>query len=135
MSTVIRAELSKNSPYYISKHRYYELKHFCLQYYEWKKAYDRINFIPPRGDLDRRSTDISDQTAKLATMRAEYARDMKLVEEVCRDTDASVSEWIFKAVTEGKSYETLNASFRIPCGKNYFYDKYRKFFWILDKKR
>ena len=39
MSRIIRPELSKSNPYYISKHRYYELKHFCLQYYEWKELY------------------------------------------------------------------------------------------------
>lgn len=30
-----RKTLSKKNPYHISKHRYYELKHFCLQYHEW----------------------------------------------------------------------------------------------------
>ena len=38
MSTVIRPELSKSSKYWIDRHRYYELKHFCLQYPIWKKA-------------------------------------------------------------------------------------------------
>ena len=38
-----RAELSKKNPYYISKHRYYELKHFCRQYDEWKRALVRID--------------------------------------------------------------------------------------------
>lgn len=28
----VRPELSKKNKYYISKHRYYELKHLCLQY-------------------------------------------------------------------------------------------------------
>lgn len=23
----------------------------------------------------------------------------------------------------------------IPCGKDYYYDRYRKFFWLLDKER
>lgn len=36
MGTTIRAEVSKNNPYYISKNRYYELKYFCLQYKEFK---------------------------------------------------------------------------------------------------
>lgn len=39
MSTTIRAEVSKKNPYWIEKHRYYELKHFCLQYPIWKQAY------------------------------------------------------------------------------------------------
>ena len=46
MGTVIRAELSENNKYWISKHRYYELKHFCLQYPIWKKAYAAINDSP-----------------------------------------------------------------------------------------
>ena len=36
-------ELSERNPYYISKHRYYELKHFCLQYPEWEEAMALLN--------------------------------------------------------------------------------------------
>ena len=43
MATVIRPEISEKSKYYIDKHRYYELKHFCLQYKEWKKGYELCN--------------------------------------------------------------------------------------------
>lgn len=32
MATKIRPVLSEKNKYYIDKHRYYELKHFCLQY-------------------------------------------------------------------------------------------------------
>ena len=39
MATTIRPELSEKNPYWIEKHRYYELKHFCLQYPIWRKAY------------------------------------------------------------------------------------------------
>lgn len=135
MSTVIRSEISKNSPYYISKHRYYELKHFCLQYYEWKKEYDRISFLPPMRRSEIRSTDPSDPTSRLASIRATYSENMKLVKDVCHDADAEIEKWLFQAVTEGKSYETINASSRIPCGKNYFYDRYRRVFWLLDRRR
>ena len=38
-----KPELSKKSPYYIPKRRYYELKNFCLQYPDWKKALEQIN--------------------------------------------------------------------------------------------
>lgn len=34
MSTTIRPEVSEKNQYWIEKHRYYELKHFCLQYKE-----------------------------------------------------------------------------------------------------
>ena len=35
----VKPELSKRNPYKLDKHRYYELKHFCLQYPDWKKKY------------------------------------------------------------------------------------------------
>ena len=45
MATVLRSELSSKNKYYIDKHRYYELKHFCLQYPEWKRAYAYLDDI------------------------------------------------------------------------------------------
>ena len=43
MATKIRAKLSEKNKYWIDKHRYYELKHFCLQYQMWKKAYKALD--------------------------------------------------------------------------------------------
>ena len=43
MGTTIRPELSEKNPYWIERHRYYELKHFCLQYPIWKKAYAALD--------------------------------------------------------------------------------------------
>lgn len=34
----------------------------------------------------------------------------------------------------GLSYETLS-TLEIPCGRGYFYERYRKFFWCLDRVR
>ena len=42
MGTTVRPELSKKNRYWISKARYYELKHFCLQYPGWRKAYSEL---------------------------------------------------------------------------------------------
>lgn len=38
-----KPELSKKSPFYITKYRYYELKNFCLQYPDWKKALEQVD--------------------------------------------------------------------------------------------
>ena len=45
MGTTIRPELSEKNPYWIERHRYYELKHFCLQYPIWKKAYAALESL------------------------------------------------------------------------------------------
>lgn len=44
MGNIIRAEVSEKNPYWIEKHRHYELKHFCLQYPIWKKAYSSVSY-------------------------------------------------------------------------------------------
>jgi len=43
MGTTIKPELPDKNKHYIEKHRYYELKHFCLQYQAWKRAYAALD--------------------------------------------------------------------------------------------
>ena len=53
MATTIRPELSEKNPYWIEKHRYYELKHFCLQYPIWRKAYASLNSFSSNQQIGR----------------------------------------------------------------------------------
>lgn len=139
MSTVIRPVISEKSKYYIDKHRYYELKHFCLQYKEWKKAYelcnDSIIYTTNMGDNFAGSIMPSDLTAKYAIKKAEYAERIKKVEQAAKEADEYLYEYILKAVTEGLSYTYLKTRMDIPCGRDMYYDRYRKFFWLLSEAR
>ena len=138
MATVIRAEISEKNKYYIDKHRYYELKHFCLQYNEWKKAYtsccETIVFASRYEQLPS-SSQISDLTAKYATLRAQYAQKIELIEKTAKEADDYLYPYILKAVTEGLSYPYLKTRMNIPCGRDMYYDRYRKFFWLLSESR
>ena len=49
MSTVIRSVISKKNPYHISKHRTLELKHFCMQYEEWRQEYVKLTVLQSYG--------------------------------------------------------------------------------------
>ena len=72
MGTSIRPEVSRKNRYWISKPRYYELKHFCLQYPGWKKAYaDLVEYGVAVSNISNefRNHDISDPTAKIAMMK------------------------------------------------------------------
>lgn len=72
MTTVLRAELSTKNKYYIDKHRYYELKHFCLQYPEWKRTYAELEDVTlPLSMIERVSTSNipCDPTAKRALVK------------------------------------------------------------------
>lgn len=138
MTTVLRAELSTKNKYYIDKHRYYELKHFCLQYPLWKKAYAELEAIDiPLSMIGQESInpDPSNPTMKRALMKIFYTERIKLVEQAAMDTDPYLYSYILKGITEEKSYTYLKTVLGIPCGRDMYYDRYRKFFWLLSKSR
>ena len=102
MGTTIRPELSEKNPYWIEKHRYYELKHFCLQYPIWKKAYLALDGLAKRPSdlvLFSGQRDLSDPTAKCAEARIFYSNRMELVESVAEETDVVLGTYILQAVT------------------------------------
>ena len=137
MATVIRPETSKKNKYYVEKHRYYELKHFCLQYPIWKKLYSELDGFGRRVmDLTlSKSTTKSDPTAKDAESRLYYLERMKMVEQAAIGADPELASYILKAVTEELSYTHLKSRLEIPCSKDTYYDRYRRFFWLLDDAR
>ena len=136
MSTTIRPELSDKNQYWIEKHRYYELKHCCLQYPIWRKAYAVLDGLSQRPtELAIFSNTHSDPTAKCVEAREFYFDRMKLVEQTTIATDGVLYSYILKAVTEGVSYEHLKARLEIPCCRDTYYDLYRRFFWLLNKGR
>ena len=138
MATVIRPEISEKNKYYIDKHRYYELKHFCLQYKEWKKSYELCNdslIFAATFEKTHSSGTPSDLTAKYAMQKVLYAERIKMIEDAAKEADDFLYPYILQAVTEGLSYTYLKAKLGIPCGRDMYYDRYRRFFWILSEKR
>ena len=113
MATEIRPELSEKNPYWIGKHRYYELKHFCLQYPIWKKAYNALLGLSSRpNDLDifvKSGQVHSDPTARCAESRVSFAKRMELVEQAAIGTDGDLYPYILRGVTEGLSYKRYDA--------------------------
>jgi len=134
----MKPELSKKNDFYLPKHRLYELRHFCRQYRHWKnmaKELYSIQIVIPDKEPVRRTNNISDPVTRAAILRERYLRNMELVDTSARDTDPVIGKWIFKGVTEGRSYDQLNAEQEVPCGKNQYYELYHKFFWILSERQ
>ena len=133
MPTKVRATISERNRYWISKHRHYELKHFCLQYNEWKGNYSDSDGY---GDEAAKSdTRYSDRTAKYGLLRTKYLERIKMVEYAAMNADEGLYPYILKAVTEGLSFTYLKSRLEIPCSRDTYYDRYRRFFWLLDKMR
>ena len=96
--------------YTLSKHRYYELKHFCLQYSKWKEIYEDSDGWSGNGDT----------TSRDGIKRAQMRTYMDLIEECARLTGIDILPYV---TVEGIS---------LPIKLRYFY---RRFFWELSRRR
>ena len=106
---VISGMANEMAEYNLERHRFKELKHFCLQYPKWKKTI----FESPFED----AVDI--ETA------------LHLIEKTAQDTSRKYADYILTAVTRDMSYTRL----RPPCD-NYTFDYYiHKFYWLLSNRK
>lgn len=138
MGTTIRAEVSKENQYWIPKHRYYELKHFCMQYQYWHEKIAEINLMPEFRAGNIKETSPSDPVYNLFEQRQKYWALIDIVEGAIFETTGrdDVGACLLQGITSGTSYDILEANNEyMPCSKNEYYDLYRRFFWILDRKR
>lgn len=133
----VRSTLSEKNPLQISKHRYYELRHWCLQYPEWKTDRKRINsmksesiLIPVKkgSELMRRTEDCAE---KLSVLNAQ----IDLVEQIADEAGQEISKWLKIGVTEDKSFTELKTLYEIPCERDMYYRCYRLFFALLSERK
>ena len=96
MSTTIRPEVSKKNKYWIDRHRYYELNHFCLQYNTWKKISNSL--IEPARSFNEIRTDVGmNRPTEISTiLRADYIYRMEMVEKAAKEADMFLEKYILK---------------------------------------
>lgn len=138
MATTIRPEISTKNKYWIDRHRYYELKHFCLQYPMWKKMYiglDGFSKRPAEEFMFGSTNAHGDPTVKCAISKAYYSERIAMIEKIAEEADPLLANYILRAITEELSYDYLKTCLDIPCSKDTYYDRYRRFFWLLNNER
>ena len=138
MGTVIRAELSRKNQWWIPKHRYYELKHFCMQYPDWKRwrrELGELSISSGLGHAVRMDPAFGRPTETLTERMTYFDQRIELVEKAAKLVDDVIGAYILQAVTLGKSYDILYLTRPIPCCRDSYYELYRKFFYILDGLR
>lgn len=132
----MKAEISKRNPYWLEKHRYYELKHFCLQYSYWKKAMGSILYLKGRDFMiPNRKVHSLNPTETTAIAKKYFSDRINMIEVNAKKADPELYFYIIEGVTNNLSYDSLRARFDIPCCKDTYYDRYRKFFWFLSQDR
>lgn len=138
MKSTVRPELSKSNRYWIEKNRYYELKYFCLQYQTWKRRYEELDGFSGRS-IDEivysRLNNIANPTHRTAEERSLCLERLEVIEKAAIKADPYLASYILKAVTEGLSYTYLKSRLEIPCSRDTYYDRYRRFFWLLNNLR
>ena len=136
MGTVIRPELSKKNKYYISRYRYYELKYHCLQYPEWVKELRecREDIMSTTSLIfQKKEKCLEDKVSEIAIRKNSLERKIGQIVACCKEADPCLWEYLLLAVTEGVSWTWLSTVKRIPCCKETYYDRYRRFFYILSR--
>lgn len=129
-------DLKLSEEYSISRHRYRELKEFCLQYEEKKASLQQLytqSSVPPEVAV------MGGQSGKPTEMKAMRALKLKneielidsCIKKACGD-DVGLFEPLKKNVTLGIGFESLGY---VPCNIKTFYKKRKKFFYLLNKEK
>lgn len=129
---------AKSSKYYISKQKFLTARHFCLQYNEWRDEYR----VLAGGGISGISSDgmphgsnVSNPTELKAVRMAELSKKISLVECTALEAGEDIAEWVLKGVTsEDASFNYLKTVMGLPCEKDMYYDRRRKFYWLISQK-
>lgn len=102
MSTAIRPEISQKNPYWIPKHRYYELKHFVMQYPAWVAARKGLDFLHTPTYCVRVKKDAADPTMTGAELRAYYSDRIDMVDRA--SFGCGCPQYVLKGILDSLSY-------------------------------
>lgn len=129
-------KLSKKNKYYLPQTVRYAVIYYARQYQEWeveRKAIENTSkAISYDGDRVQTSGD-SDPTFSASEKAEELANKMKLIEDTVRAADSQIYYYLLLAVGYGLTFDQLKA-FGMPAERDLFYDRRRKFYYMLSKK-
>ena len=131
--TRIRPTIKKGE-WVLTKHQFYTAYHYALQYNEWKAELNAITFVSAvNNDPDPHGTGIGNPTEIKAMRREQFSTKVETIRALAFQSAPEIGNWLLLAVTnEGATYNYLHNR-GMPCGKNYFYERRRKFYYLLSK--
>lgn len=132
-----RPALSKKNQHYIPREKYYELLYFSRQYNTMKQELHelRISYPHPSQEIMVDHSDISDPVARAYARIETLLEKIHMIESTTIETDAELAKWIRIGVTNDYSYEYMHQMLGMPLGRTKYYELYRKYFYLLAKKR
>lgn len=133
-------KMSYEGKYKLSRAEFNNAKWFAYRFNEFLDEYnslkDSVSAISyENADMPHAVNKTSNPTMSLAERRAELSRKMDIINRCCQQAGGDISEYLFKAVTnENVTYNHLKTFMQIPCGATMFYERRRKFYWLLAKE-
>lgn len=131
----MKNEISKKNPYWIPKHRYLELKNWCLQYREWEEEYNACVWLTSKIPRGEKSSNVSDPTPKMAVHMSELKKKMDLIENICKEVAPRYAMTLLVSIINGTMYDTCTTINPALPSRSEWYKTRRKFFYILSQKR
>lgn len=138
---------NKGSKWYLPKHTYMMVQHFCLSYYELQKdvielsdEIDRIGLVSGQAlDGMPHGTDVTDPTERQAIRRKELIdkRNAKLTKiriierAVERTAFTGRKELLWAVTNKNMTYERLRSLHGCPYGKNQFGRLKQQVYWRI----
>jgi len=105
-----------------------------LQYPEWIEGLKEISLYPEVRESEVRTGSIKSDVERLVEKRSSYKQKIYILEQAIKELNDPIGCYLFDSVTTGRTFPYYEAK-GIGCGRDYWYDRYRRFFYILDKIR
>jgi len=121
----------------ITKHAFYQAYHFAMRYGEFRDILKYQTNTMGSQEIDGmpRGNGTGDATQNLAIVRQQAAKNVDMIQQTAIEADGDLYQYILKNVTEeGVSFKYLKTVMGMPAGKDMFYDRRRKFYYLLSRK-
>ena len=112
--------------------------HYCLQYPEWEDEYSVLKantgISAVNYDGTSHGSGIGDPTSSDAMRLADLDMKMQQVKDAVHEVAPELYQWLLKGVTEDRPFWYLKDVMKIPCEKDMYYDRRRKFYYLMAKR-
>lgn len=129
----LRSRFSSRSKYYISQHAFLTIYHYCMMYQEWLTEYHNAVGLKSVHS-DGGAGGPGDPTASQAMRLKDIADRIELIRQTAYDAEPLLYPFLLDGVTvKGMTFDTLKAR-GMPCERDMYYDRRRKFYWMMSHK-
>lgn len=128
--------LSEKNAFYLPKEEFLTVLHFALQYPNWVQELRTEPDTSKAITYDEERVQTSggyDACSETAMRRYMLEKKKKLVEDTAREVAPEIYDYLILGVAYGWTFWQLQAK-GMPCEKDMYYNRRRKFYHLLAKK-